>query len=219
MTIYRWRELNSVPNEPGLYAWYYTPEITDYDLASILSQVEQCKKANDVQAATRAIRSFLDERVFQYFQEQPYQAVLHGALKARYEGILEHTPAISEALVERLVADPRRLIYIKRVLESSTPYFASPIYIGMSDRLNRRLTRHKSLIERYADAPDYATHGEPVAGESELRDHTFAREVRARGIPPARLLVAVQVTDTATNEYVDIENILNRIHYPLMGRN
>lgn len=144
---------------------------------------------------------------------------MRGALKPRYEGLLEHTPSLSADLVTRLVEDPRRLKTIKKVLEASAPYFASPIYIGMSERLKSRLSRHKSLIEKYSNQP-VARHGpDELTPEGERKNHSFAREICARNIPANRLFVVVHIIQGVRDEYVDIENILNRIHYPLLGRN
>ncbi|MER9700761.1 hypothetical protein [Mesorhizobium sp. M0146] len=116
-------------------------------------------------------------------------------------------------MLDRIVEEPARLATIRQVLEASAPHFASPIYIGMSEKLRLRLKRHKALIEKYGELPDIAL------SEEEQRDQSFAREVRARNIPPSRLFVVATVISGPPGTYVDIENILNRIHYPLLGRN
>lgn len=217
--IYQWREISRVPFEPGVYAWYYSPEITTFDLERVVTDVERLKVAGDRTAAAESVRHFLNEYLFRYFHEDPYQLTLRGPLKPRYEGSVEHRPALSESLVERLVEEPRRLATIKQVLESSAPFFASPIYIGMSEKLGSRLARHKALIEKYGTfPPEYKVESSAMV-ESEKRDHGFAQQIRARNIAPTRLFVVIQVISGSGGEYVDIENILNRIHYPLLGRN
>ena len=213
MTIYGWHEIGDVPAESGVYAWYYKPEITQFDLDRIVAEVSDLVAAGASAAAKVATARFLDETVFRYFREQPYAAQLRGALKPRYEGLIEHRPTLSDSLLERIVEDPERLTTIRDVLDQSAPLFASPIYIGMSEKLRTRLKRHKMLIERYGELPNIG-----VSQEDE-RDQSFAREVRAREIPPSRLFVAIQVISGSRGSYVDIENILNRIHYPLLGRN
>ncbi len=213
MATYSWHEISDAPAKPGVYAWYYTPEITAFDLESVTSAVETLKAAGEVETAKDAIRSFLEQSVFSYFRERPYSAQLKGALKPRYEGVIEHIPTLSGTLLERIIEEPTRLATIRDVLESSAPEFASPIYIGMSERLRARLKRHKSLIEKYGEMPDLA------GSEEDQRDQSFAREVRYRNIPPSRLFVVTKVISGPPGSYVDIENILNRIHYPLLGRN
>lgn len=213
MVTYSWHEIGDVPAQPGVYAWYYTPEITSFDLERITVEVTALKASGDLAAARDAIRAFLDQSIFSYFRERPYSAQLRGPLKPRYEGMIEHRPTLSESLLDRIVEEPQRLATIREVLEGSAPYFASPIYIGMSERLRSRLKRHKSLIEKYGELPDLD------GSEEEQRDKNFAREVRSRNIPPSRLFVIVTAISGAPGSYVDIENILNRIHYPLLGRN
>lgn len=213
MPTYSWYEIGDVPAEPGVYAWYYAPEITAHDLDRVISTVKTLKVSGELGAAKQAIRTFLDESVFRYFREQPYLAQLSGPLKPTYEGLIEHTPTLSESLLDRIAEEPARLETIQTVLEASAPDFASPIYIGMSERLATRLRRHKSLIEKYGELPN------PGGTIEERRDHSFAREVRSRHIPPSRLFVVTRVVSGPPGTYVDVENILNRIHYPLLGRN
>lgn len=213
MPTYSWYDIGDVPAEPGIYAWYYSPEITARDLDEVKSRVEALKASAQVAAAKEAIRTFLEEAVFQYFREQPYSAHLYGQLKPTYKGIIEHAPTVSETMLDRLVEEPARLETVRSVLETSAPNFASPIYIGMSDRLATRLKRHKWLIERYGEMRSAGVTA------TELRDQSFAREVRSRKIPPSRLFVITHVITGPPGSYVDAENILNRIHYPLLGRN
>ncbi|MEJ6782150.1 hypothetical protein [Aminobacter sp. Piv2-1] len=213
MATYSWHEIGDVPAKPGVYAWYYTPEITSFDLERITADVATLKASVSSAAAKEAVRAFLYDSVFKYFREQPYSAHLRGPLKPRYEGRIEHMPTLSESLLDRIVEEPARLVTIREVLEVSAPHFASPIYIGMSERLRARLKRHKVLIEKYGELPDIGS------SEEEQRDQSFAREVRSRNIPPSRLFVVATVIAGPPGTYIDIENILNRIHYPLLGRN
>lgn len=213
MATYSWHEIGDVPAQPGVYAWYYTPEITAFDLDRIEAEVTALKAADATCAAKDAVRAFLDQNVFSYFREQPYAAQLRGPLKPRYEGQIEHKPSLSDSLLERIVEEPARLATIRDVLEGSAPHFASPIYIGMAEKLRARLKQHKALIEKYGELPDLG------ASEEERRDQSFAREVRSRNIPPSRLFVVAKVISGSPGAYIDIENILNRIHYPLLGRN
>lgn len=210
--MYAWRDISAVPALPGIYAWYYTPEITTYDLGVISAEVARLKGSDDKVGAESAMRRFLEQTVFRYFQEQSYTATLRAPLMPRYEGRIDHQPTLSSSLVERLVDDPGRLSVLKEVLAASVPDFASPIYIGMSRLLRDRVARHKSLIERGT---------KPVAVNEEglEEDHSFAAEILARRIPPTRLSVAIRTVTASNGAYVDLENVLNRVHRPLLGRN
>ena len=219
-TTYLWTEISSVPQKPGVYAWYYLPEITDFDLQQTIDRIKTYRDHGDEETALKSIEDFLETFVFRYFQEEPYQAILRGSLKPRYEGAIEHKPELSEKLIERIVEEPERLITIKQVLEKSAPEFASPIYIGMSENLSSRLRRHKRLIEKYSEQLLSRTSLQRTdAKEAENRDESFAMRICSRNIPPTRLFVSINILENVGKRYVDIENILNRIHYPLLGRN
>lgn len=211
--IYWWPEISDIPRESGIYAWYHSPEITEYDLQSEISKVNKLREEKKINEAHESIKNFLDKFIFRYFQEDPYYSILRGPLKPRYEGCFEHKPELSKELLQRLVEDPQRLLTIREVLDSSVPEFASPIYIGMADNLNRRLIKHQSLIEKYLDAPD----SEP--GEETGKDTSFAMRVCLRRIPPTRLFVVTKILSSSGKRYLDVENILNRINYPILGRN
>ncbi len=205
-----WADLTSAPEGPGVYAWYYKPSITDYDLEKTIQAV---RATADRAEAERMIRSMLDERLFRYFREEPYSAVLSGQLKPSYVGSLEHDTAASASLVSRLASEPDRLRTIRDVLALSAPMFASPLYIGMATVLRVRLAKHKELIERFRSTV-------PRDGQVDRNsDAGFAWQVAKRKIPPERLVVFTCSTASDDGTATDIENILNRICYPILGRN
>lgn len=217
---YGWSDISSIPNLPGIYAWYYLPEITDFDLERTIEVVQKMRSANQLVDARKEIEAFLDKFIFSYFKEDAYTAELRGLLKPVYRGNLEHQPRLSPSMVDRLVEDPKRLITVKQVLESSAPDFASPMYIGMSERLGRRLQRHRNMIEKFRSKRTERPLGTDVQNQSmQQRDQSFAFRVASMQINPQRLFVVIQKINGADNRYVDLENILNRIHYPLLGRN
>ncbi|AFY44924.1 hypothetical protein [Nostoc sp. PCC 7107] len=216
MTIYRWTEISGIPQEPGIYAWYYSPEITDYDLELAIEKINKFKQNNEREYAAKIIENFLEKNIFQYFQEEPYQAFLEGSLKPTYKGYLEHKPIISDSLVSRILEEPERLKTVKNVVQSSAPNFASPIYIGMSDKLGKRLNQHKRLIEKYRE--EIFKENTKIKDKENI-DQSFAMEVCRRNILPAQLFVVINIIKDNGKRYIDLENILNRIHYPLLGRN
>lgn len=218
MKLYDWRQIGTIPADGGVYAWYFTPKLSTKDVNSLIEAVNQYKTASDEVSGRLAVQDFLNEHIFRYFTEQPYNASISGPLKPLYQGVLEHNSPLSTSLVERILADPNRLDTINRILESSVPNFSSPIYIGMSGNLFQRLSKHKALIEKYRQTPGLLLSTSGVDEEGR-RDHSFAQEICTRGIPPSLLSVSVQVVPGVAQEWVDVENILNRIHFPLFGRN
>jgi len=101
MPTYSWYEIGDVPADPGVYAWYYRPEITVHDLDRVTVTVEELKASAGIDAAKQAIRAFLDESVFRYFREQPFSVRLQGPLKPSYEGLVEHARLPPPTLLAR----------------------------------------------------------------------------------------------------------------------
>jgi len=205
-----WADVSDAPDAPGVYAWYYNPEITDFDLDKTIQLAEMAAGSEE---AEKIIRETLEQRVFQYFREEPYTASISGPLKPVYAGSLEHKSGISSSLVSRLAANPKRLSNIRDALSQSAPLFASPLYIGMASILKRRLARHKSLIEQFRSSVSLDSN------ENEESDAGFALQVAKRKIPPERLFVITCSMPSSDGAAIDIENILNRIYYPILGRN
>ena len=218
-TRYQWSEVPAIGDVPGIYAWYYMPEITQFDIGKLIESVQSHISKGDRASGSKQIEAFLEQFIFSYFAEEPYQTIMSGPLKPTYAGQLQHRPGVSTALVERLVDDPERLRTVKEVLETSAPDFASPIYIGMSEKLGRRLKHHRKLIEKYRAKRPEATFTPVSELRADQRDQSFARQIAEREINPQRLFVMIRLINAGANHYVDLENILNRIHYPLLGRN
>ncbi|MDQ0458303.1 hypothetical protein [Rhizobium paknamense] len=63
MKTYGWHEIGSVPAAPGVYAWYYIPEITHFDLREMKSEVETLKSQEKIDQAKASLRQFLDRIV------------------------------------------------------------------------------------------------------------------------------------------------------------
>lgn len=214
--LYSWSQIEDIPAGAGIYAWYYKHTLTDFDIDKLVGDLAAAEAASP--EAPALVRRFLETHLFEAFVEEPYNVSITGPLKPEYDGQIHNVANISPGLVERIVADPGRLKTLKKVLEGAVPEFASPIYIGMSDGLNGRLRRHKRLIEFYKKAGGQAV-GENPATPAEKADHSFARQVARRGFVTNRLVVSVRLIDATGDVHLDAENILNRINYPLCGRN
>ncbi|OUR79628.1 hypothetical protein A9Q83_04320 [Alphaproteobacteria bacterium 46_93_T64] len=215
---HEWQDISSVPEKPGVYAWYYRPEITNSDLDRIITKVASLTDKKDRSRAVAVVTEFLDSFLFNSFRESSYRVAVKGALKPQYEGSLKHVSQISTSLAERLAAAPERFRKIKEVVEASAPEFTSPLYIGMSSNLRRRLSNHRRLIEKYRLRNDM-TSSLDLKEENASRDKNFAMQVVRRKMAPTRLFVVTHVIECDEQEYKDVENILNRINYPLLGRN
>lgn len=210
-----WSQIAKAPNKSGVYAWYFRPEFTKHDLKLLYSDLDS---GHDEQSKKGLIRKFLIERLFKYFKQTPYKVDLNGQLKAKYHGTIEHEQEISESLISRIYEKPDRLISIIKILEHSSPLFASPLYVGMSGNIRERLIQHtrviKKIKEERRNAKMYFSDE-----DLSLEEKNFAERVVEKEIPTSRLFVAFQVTQDDQDVHIDIENIINRLYYPILGRN
>ena len=219
--LYRWREIRRAPLEAGVYAWYMSPEITTFDLETTIDNVKVAREEGRDSDAVESVRQLLDQALFRYLREDPYTARLSGPLKPTFVGQLTHESAISPSLLKRIVENPERLRVIKRIVESSAPSFSSPLYIGMASNLRTRLLRHRTLIEAPSESRRiFVEDGDSDPEVQQLfRDRSFAERIQTRKIPPSRLFVVTEIVDGDDGTFLDIENLLNRLHFPLLGRN
>ena len=215
---FRFDEINQAPEGAGIYAWYYRIEVSDKDIALCISSVESAQ----VTKRAEIVRDFLERRIFRYFKESPYTVQLSGQLKPKFSGQVANDTMVSSSLVSRLAEDPRRLEGIKQALLASIPLFSSPIYIGIAESLCSRLRQHKKLIEafRQAEAISLPYFEEDNKSQEAYRDHCFAKEVTSlRQFNVSDLQVFVLPLSIDPKIRIDVENILNRIYFPLCGRN
>ncbi len=209
-------EIESAPSAPGVYAWYYRQVITNFDLNSLLERLREA----DARQKRELVRCFLARHVFGAFESPPYNAEISAPLAPSYTGELTHKIEITEGLIQRICEAPERLRVIKEVLESAVPEFATPIYIGMSEDLRTRLRTHKRLIGTYKSAEGrMGVAPSAAAPDASLEDHSFAKEVVRRQFSLNGLVVAVRTIKSRDSAHVDAENVLNRINYPICGRN
>jgi hypothetical protein len=210
-----WNRIHDAAPRAGIYSWYYEPYIGDHDLNKTIADVLELRNRNDMSTATRLLRTFLQQNLLSYFRQDPYQVELKGPLKPRHVGSADHDQDVSSSVIERLLEDPERLRPLRDVLRQSTPYFASPLYVGMSDCLRTRLLRHKHLIRQFRSQSGPTNQDTSFADE----EAGFAHRVVRRRIPPDRLFVVTCEIPSVSNLNVDAENLLNRMFYPILGRN
>lgn len=206
-----WSEIDLAPEGPGVYAWYSRLVISKADLDDVVGRVAAAKLHSE-QSAYEEVRRALDKFIFGPYRESPYKVSLRGQLKPRFTGEVEHEPPKTDTLVARLVQDPERFRAVAGVLRTAAPWFTAPLYIGMAAGLRSRLKQHKSKIIELRDT-------RISSDASDASEAGFANQVVARNFDPTNLFVHVAEMQVENTEYNDIENILNRINYPIFGRN
>jgi len=209
--LLQWAEIENAPQAPGVYAWYFRPHFTERDISQLTESIAAPERSA---AAPSIVAEFLNKHLFDYFTDAPYDVAISGQLKPRYAGKVFQTFHPSPDLVLRIASDPDRLRMLNGVFSEMIPDFSSPLYIGMSDDLHSRLVSHKIKISRMLESDD-----SELNGDGDTSDHSFAREVVRRGIPTIRLQVRLLVSEQLRNIAADPENLLNRINYPILGKN
>ena len=211
--ILNWSEIKRAPQKPGIYAWYFRPQLADHDIKELINKINE-----DPVNASDQIKIFLSDRLFKYFKQKPYEVQISGQLKPKYSGTIEHEQGISKELITRIIETPERLFDIRNLLEKSAPMFASPLYVGMSSNIYRRVNQHVSCIKKYKELAINPLR-RFVEEEISYEEKSFAQRIVEREIPSTLLFLVFQITDGKLDIEVDVENIINRIYYPTFGRN
>lgn len=206
--------LGSVTEKPGIYAWYYRATIPEKDIEILYRSIQASGLANGERTAQ--VVAFLKRTVLDYFQETPYAVSIQGKLKQSYSGEIDYVVPNLEGLATRLAEKRSRMTVLKEALETSVPLFAAPLYIGSSKNLRLRISQHASLIEKYRSTSDSSSI-ETDDAEEEMAG--FAHQVAQRKMLPQGLVVTTLAFDCEEKEYLDIETLLNRLYFPLLGRN
>lgn len=206
-----WSEIELAPETPGIYAWYSRLVISKADIEGIIKSVQIAKEESDAKART-VVEDALDRFIFSPYRETPYQVSLRGQLKPKFSGEILHEPSKSDSLIGRLASNPERFRTIAEVLKSAAPWFTAPLYIGMAINLRSRLKQHRNKIVELRDL-------QGIASIDEAAEAGFANQVFARNFDPTNLFVHIAEVNVDTGEHNDLENILNRINYPIFGRN
>ncbi|WP_434033270.1 hypothetical protein [Cupriavidus sp. a3] len=206
-----WSEIEAAPETAGVYAWYSHITISKADIEDAIKRINQAKERGELYARAE-VEAIVERFIFSPYRETPYKVSLRGPLKPRFHGEVVHEPAKSDSLIARLVQDPERLKAVSEVLKTAAPWFTAPLYIGMASNLRNRLKQHKAKIVDLRD-------NWSASGFNEPTEAGFANQIVARNFDPTNLFVHIAEVHVDSGEHNDIENILNRINYPIFGRN
>jgi hypothetical protein len=228
------------PESPGLYAWYGKPDIGDSDYLRLIVQgkdegetrfrslLARHTQRYNLPGMNVKIKSSFDSEWSANCAEITTEKFI-GVLSAesKDENLSDQDAKRRLASLEKTVAKQKSRQVLKNALEQSIPIFSSPIYIGVTDNLRRRLTEHVSLLERMARALERDPK-KPEILRTFVNSPQFALRALAAGFDENYL--EVHVLDFAeiaadgysTEELREIaeaaEWILNRWHRPYLGR-
>lgn len=197
-------EIVDTPRKPGVYAWYFRPQAFE------MSQVRTLAK---LIASPSSIKTEISLR---------YKVMWSASTKAQTLYGKERQP-VNKAVID-LVDEGGDLTksFIQTLM---VPYFAKPLYIGISDNLFTRVNFHyESLIQlwdsdepisRYLDVNPKADVQEVL--DNLGLDHSFAINARVKGISPRDLFVCVCALENP-EQLKDLEDILQILADPICGR-
>ncbi len=211
MNSVKWNLINTstIDKKSGLYAWYYDLSIGDHDIKKLIELLESNINISD---NYKSVSDFLEKNFFIFFKEDNYKTKITGKLMPTFVGDLLHVEQCSESLVNKIVNSPTVLWDIKKIINEISVGFSSPIYIGMSENLQSRINNHKRLIEKFKN--------ERIRIDNfDDRDENFAARIISRGMIETNLRVVVKYVSSDKNIHNLMENLLNRVNYPILGRN
>lgn len=203
-----WDELTSAPQTSALYCWYYRLALHEYDVEECIDAIGEVSTAD----AQSIVEDFFASHLLSYTAPTEYFAKLTGALKASYEGTLSYVPSLGESYYMRFVDDPALLRSLASATPLLAPYFASPLYIGISGNLQQRLLQHMKAIK-----PPEGMRSRVSAESADFEPSIsqFGDRVRERRMVPERLFVYYTAVDAKTVNA--LEYLLNRITFPILG--
>jgi len=241
---YDFDSVNTAPSAPGIYAWYAKLD------AGFADYCRSYGSDGSTDLGERNLRELL-LRHSHKFDPEPYTATAKSTFELSWSGTLEPKLATSlerilneqdleelrdtdrEAAKKVQVAFRREKTrhLLVSLIKKATPFFAAPIYIGMSDNLQRRLGEHTRRILKLCDAlaADPEKRNELLGFVREGKGDTFAGRVTALELGPAQLEVYTlniravagrhAINDTEEESLaLCLEWLLNRWHRPLAGR-
>lgn len=220
MTVqqFRWDQLSEVPEQAGLYAWYYKLNLRKRDILAAKSSLSDIAAADVPPAVAghnrRGVIRRLLETLLRAVGETDYWATLSGDLKRSYSGTLQSSIDLSDQYVDQIAQDPDILDSLRSVLPGMSVHFLPPLYIGISGNLRRRILQHRKLMEPHRSMqPRVELHEDSDLTEGE---RAFALEVRRRRLTTNDLLVVTKVLPDTADPRV-VEYLLNRITNPIYG--
>ena len=227
-------DLAQAPNTPGIYAWYAELRVGPMDLAR---RVDPSTLEDE---GERSFRQLLAQHSTRY-SPPTLEVTARAAFGSNYMGELSSTlPDLFRQKVEEGRDKKGRVIAstmkgessrkaLAEVLEQASPIFASPIYIGTSEKLRQRLCKHRNEMEDLADlVAEDPSRGEDVRARARSSDATFAQRAVALDFKPDHLVVHVLPVDRVVTGNLSADSLnrlaqaaewfLNRWHRPLAGK-
>lgn len=153
-------DAHSAPSAPGIYAWYVEFPLSSSDWAEQISDgLDQGVVWTTTALATFA--EFFRPVALQLRASAPYESQWSGSLSSAHIAEMLREMADTVEREEEVPGDSKRLANLAEMLQrpserkvlaealvSATPYFSTPLYIGVAEDLQDRLREHRRDYER-----------------------------------------------------------------------
>ena len=241
---YDFNEIDNAPSSPGIYAWYAKLHIGVADWRENIDHNNNDLGEINLRQLLALHSGKHDPPNYEMKAKSNFELEWQGELKPQLaQSFDKYLTTESEDAWQ--IDDKQKLKEIKkiqipfkkektratlvRLLEASTPFFASPIYIGKSDNIKRRLKEHTDSIKKFSRALSVEPEKRDLLIETiRNSESTFAARVTALGFAPEQLQVYVfDLPEFQDGKYSKddfdafastIEWLLNRWHRPIAGR-
>jgi len=201
----------NIPTTSGIYAWYYRNKIGNADINDIENKLLNISGKLEKK---KFLESVFQKLIFDKFNEEPYSAKISGKLKPTYIGCLSHEYSLSGTFIDRLLGNEESVKDVLKELNEIDVMFSSPIYIGMATNLLQRVLKHKDgIISAKAKVNDITDY--PV----DVDENSFANRFTNRNLDSTNLYLTFKEINSEKKIHNSMEYILNRVNYPLLGRN
>jgi len=212
MSLYKSDQIRKAPNAQGIYCWYIIPKLYEFDI----------KEFEKKSSSKEKIKEFIEEKILKFFKLPNYTVRVSAPLKPTFEGEVENVQRISDKPIDLIFQNIEVVKDINSFFNLNNSCFFSPVYIGKAKRIQDRLFQHKQLI---SDLKNATRTIEIELSSNDVKFDTsefaFAKEFVKRSIPLDWLYFSYcDLSNSKISEsYEAIESIMNRINFPLMGRN
>jgi len=246
MRKYRLNEIDSIPESPGIYAWYASIQIGTSDWEKIIdSEGDDLGKENFKNVLAKHTQRYsppsVKVNVNGSFRDSWAGKISPDRYVKYVEAINSNSPSEESEKFHFPGKEMERVLgkefsrgrFAKLLTENSLPIFSAPLYIGKSDNLKQRVGEHCRDIEKwYEVAKKDPSHREKIKSiifgglaNDQIPD-IFATRAIACGFNPENL--EIYVLDIAQEMSVSLEQakelasvyewFLNTWNRPIFGR-
>ncbi|MFQ1795414.1 MULTISPECIES: hypothetical protein [Aeromonas] len=205
-------------DDPGLYSFFYSPSVADYDL-KIDNRQEASQKLNDI-VDDKYLKPHLDKS-YDASVSVDFEQKLKGRIGKSYKSISKkrfHNQVLDRRFKsEEVFIDQENRLAFRSLMKNITPVFSSPIYVGVASNIKTRLHQHYDI---------FTSSRNMLINDAQISDEDFGSRL-ASFAELEEVLVAVQYVDSdilgikkqsAYELSILSEWIVNQQIQPVLGR-